>query len=87
MVSKNSLASVKVKDEKTLKDIEQVSAIAHEKKSKVGRKKKPAEEKETGIVTLKILQSELENLKKNAGVEPLSTYVKRYLRTETDIFK
>ncbi len=46
------------------------------------RKPKPASEKESEIVTLKITMREMEALKEKAGLVPIATYVKHYLREE-----
>ena len=56
-------------------------------KKKVGRKPKPEAEKETKTIALKVTESEYEAAVNNAppGV-PVSTYLKLYLRTESNIF-
>ncbi len=78
MPSKNNLSALKVE--------KKIPVLGDEKTSKAGRKKKPVELKESETVTLKITLSELEYLEKKAGLVPLGTYVKDYLRKNSDIF-
>lgn len=54
---------------------------------KPGRKPKPAAEKETEIVALKLTPSELAVLEEKAGLAPKSTFLKHILRTKTDVFE
>ena len=53
---------------------------------KSGRKKKPASEKESKTITLKVTPAEFEHLESMAGLAALGTYVKHYLRTNSDLF-
>ena len=55
-------------------------------KRKPGRKPKPAVEKESEIVAIKLTPTELEALKEKAGLVPKSTYLKHILRNKTDVF-
>ncbi len=57
------------------------------KKSALGRKKKPASEKESELIQLKITVTEFEALEKKRGITPMATYIKHRLRGETDILK
>jgi len=83
-MDKNSLSSIKKRDTNILE-------VAHKKEiaanKKVGRKAKPLNEKESKPVTIKITEIELENLKKNAGLVPLGTFLKDYIRTKTELLK
>lgn len=56
-------------------------------KPKPGRKKKKPELKESEILALKLTEAEIETIRDKAGLTPLSTYVKHYIRTQTDLFK
>lgn len=61
------------------------SKKATRKRSKVGRPKKH-EEKLSEPVTLKFTISELEAIKKKAGLVPLATFLRAQLQEKTDIF-
>lgn len=50
-----------------------------------GRKPKPEGEKESAVVALKLTEAEKETLTKRAGREPVATFLKRFLREETDL--
>lgn len=56
-------------------------------KSKPGRKKKDPELKESVILALKLTETEIDIIKAKAGLTPLSTYVKHFIRHETALFK
>ena len=86
MPSKNDLSALKAKPAKVL----EVAASNPEKKvqplpKKAGRKAKPVGEKESATLALKITELELEALKEKAGLVPLATFVKSYLREKTDL--
>ncbi len=83
MPSKNDLSGLSIKPKNTLPD-----SLA--KKSVIQttwRKPKPASEKESEIVTIKITMGEMDALKEKAGLVPIATYVKHYLREESDLLR
>lgn len=85
MPSKNDLSSLKAKPKNTLKKAVDVQPVQTAGKAKVGRKAKPAAEKESFSLMLKLTEAEGQKLKERAGMVPLATYVKAYLRGETDL--
>jgi len=89
MPSKNDLSSLKQRPQGKLKvvtdnKIEPVNSIV---KKKVGRRLKPADEKESFTLPLKLTEAEGALLKEKAGLVPLATYVKAYLREHTKLLK
>ena len=84
---KKSLKSVLAKTKEDEKPaVKPVSAkkqpSAKKEKGKVGRKAKPKAEKESEMVGLMLTPSEMENLKKNAGLVNLGMFLKHHLRTK-----
>ncbi len=62
------------------------SILANKQTERRGRKPKPEAEKESEIVALKLTKGEKEKLAQNAGLVPLGTYLKDFLRNKTDVF-
>jgi len=89
MPKKNDLTAIKLASKNTLQQ-EDVQTVLPDStpttKGKVGRKPKPISEKESGTLALKLTLQELENLREKAGGLPLSTFLKHYLRTQTNLF-
>ena len=56
-------------------------------KGVAGRKKKPVDEKESETVVLKLTIAEYKALEKKAGLVKMGTYLKHFIRTETDMLK
>jgi hypothetical protein len=56
-------------------------------KGVAGRKKKPVDQKESETVVLKLTIAEYKVLEKKAGLVKMGTYLKHFLRTETDMLK
>lgn len=86
MPSKNDLSALKAKSSGTLKvaadnTTQSVKPIVR----KAGRKAKPANEKESFTVALKLTEAEGQALLEKAGLVPLATFVKAYLRNDTDL--
>lgn len=89
---KPSLKSVLAETQETRKPEQKTSKgetipAPKKEKGKVGRKAKPKAEKESEMVGLMLTPSEMVNLKKNAGLVNLGTFLKHHLRTETDLLK
>ncbi len=82
MPSKNDLSALSVKRKNTLPE----NLVTLPTIQPAWRKPKPASEKESEIVTLKITMHEMGALKEKAGLVPIATYVKHYLREESDLF-
>jgi hypothetical protein len=85
MPQKNDLSAIKAVNKKTLLQTETTTKIEVKENNKAGRKPKPAKEKESETVVLKLTQQELENLKEKAGLVPLGTFIKHHLRNKTDL--
>ena len=81
MPQKNDLSAIKAMNKKTLLQTDTVT----KNETKAGRKPKPITEKESETVVLKLTVKEMENLKVKAGLIPLGTFLKHYLRSETDL--
>ncbi|CAB5508130.1 hypothetical protein [uncultured Gammaproteobacteria bacterium] len=76
-MSKNNLDGIEVKKRKVLP----------KSKSKAGRPTTNPNEKESETIALKVTPLELAAVKEKAGVAGLSTYIKHYIRTNTELFK
>ncbi|SSC08684.1 hypothetical protein [bacterium endosymbiont of Bathymodiolus sp. 5 South] len=63
------------------------TSVLPKPKSKVGRPTTNPNEKESETIALKITPLELAAVKEKAGVAGLSTYIKHYIRTNTELFK
>ena len=75
-MGKKNLNSITIRDEKVLPAKENDSPLM----------KKPKREPDSEVVSIKITASELAAIKsKKDPLVPLSTYVKHYLRTKTDL--
>lgn len=57
------------------------------KTARAGRPAKSAKEKESATVILKMTEADKQKLLDKAGITPLGTWFKHFLKTETDIFK
>ncbi len=91
MPSKNDLTSLKTKPKTILsKDDSEVGIkkldIKSEAKPSAGRPPKPTAEKESFPVGMRFTEDEGAILQKKAGLVPLATYLKVFLRERTDIF-
>ncbi|MCL2924727.1 MAG: hypothetical protein MGF17_08900 [Trichodesmium sp. MAG_R04] len=50
-------------------------------------KAKAKKENETKVITMKITESEFQNIRDKAGeLVPISTFIKHHIRTKTDLF-
>ena len=96
MNSKNSLSAIKLKKEQTLPQTPtariQEPAEPLEKKSqpepqgrRVGRRKKPAKEKENKTISLRFTEAEYRAIEEKAGLVPLATFLKHELKQRSDI--
>lgn len=56
-------------------------------KKKMGRPLLKPGEKESETIVLKVTLAEYEAIKNKAGLAGLGTFVKHYIRTQTDLFK
>ena len=88
MANKNDLSTFK-----SSATAKRAPILNAEKPSKVkpvagkrGRKAKSKDEKESEMVGLLLTKPEKAKLAKRAGMVPVATFLKHYLRTETDIF-
>lgn len=82
-MGKKNLDSILIKSEKVLPDSQEKTLLS----KKAGRPTKPANERESEVVSIKITPRELANMKERAGeLVPLGTFMKHYLRTQTDLF-
>ncbi len=82
-MGKNNLDSINIKNEKVLPDPSEETFIT-KRRSKTT---KPINERESEVVSIKITPKELAIIKEKMGeLVPLSTFVKHYLRTQTDLF-
>jgi len=82
-MGKNDLSSLKIKMEKKLPEETDSSLLG----KKVGRPRKPVEERESEVISIKITPSELIALKNKAGMVPLGRFIKHHLRTETTLLQ
>ena len=81
-MGKKNLDSIQIKDEKVLPDSSETTLL----QKKQGKASKPASERDSKVVSIKITPSELAILKGKAGeLVPLGTFLKHYLRTQTDL--
>ena len=90
--SGNSLAAFKTPaqpapDLTVSKSISPPKAKKRKAKQKVGRPAKPEAKKESATVILKMTEAEKQILLDKAGITPLGTWFKHFLKTETNIFK
>jgi hypothetical protein len=76
MPSKNNVSGLKAGSSKQILE-----------PSKAGRRKKPVEDKESELIGLKLTVNEKTKLQAKAGRVPLATYLKDFLRQETDLLK
>lgn len=76
MPSKNNLSALKTSAKKPILESNQT-----------GRRKKPVEEKETALIGLKLTAHEKAILQDKAGLVPLATYLKDFLRNQTDLLQ
>jgi len=83
MPSKNNLSAFIVKRKNTLPENLAVQPAVQAPRSKA----KPASEKESEVVTLKITIGEMNTLKEKAGLVPIATYVKHYLREKSNLLR
>jgi len=75
MPSKNDISSIKTEVNNKLSTVGKKS----------GRKAKPVGMKESETITLKVTPAEMEYLQSLAGMIPIGTFVKHFLRTETKL--
>lgn len=89
MPSKNNLSALKSnKTRGTLKAVvSDMPQATQNVEKKAGRKAKPASEKESFTVALKFTEAEGQALLDKAGLVPLATFVKAYIRNDTDLLK
>ena len=88
MPSKNNITALKQKPKSTLKTVETVkSASKPVARKRAGRKAKPVGEKESFTLPLKLTEAEGALLKEKAGMVPLATFVKAYIREQTSLLK
>jgi hypothetical protein len=76
MPSKNNLSALKTSAKKPILEPLQT-----------GRRKKPVEDKESELIGLKLTVNEKTKLQEKAGRVPLATYLKDFLRNQTDLLK
>lgn len=80
MPSKNDLSALKVQPKNTLVSTPKLAS----KETASGRKKAP-EDKESELIGLKLTPKEKAHLQEKAGRIPLATFLKDYLRNQTDL--
>ena len=86
MPSKNDITSLKVKS----KDILGKSQARRDepiKSKKKGPEPKPKAERESFSIMLRLTEAEGRALQEKAGMVPLATFLKTYLRAETKLLK
>jgi len=89
MPSKNDLSALKARPRGTLQAVPKstnIETLPVEKK-RVGRRPKPASEKESFTLPLKLTEAEGAILKEKAGMVPLATFVKAFIRENTELLK
>ena len=85
MPSKNDLSSLKVQSKNSL--VEAQKELNNKQSSPAWRKPKPIMEKQSEIVGLRFTKLELEQIKKQAGLIPVATYLKNKLVSQTTLFR
>ncbi len=85
MPSKNDLSGLSLERKNKLP--ENLAVQPGKQTSSPWPKPKLASEKESKVVTLKITMGEMDALKEKAGLVPIATYVKHYLREESDLLE
>lgn len=84
-MGKKNLDSIQIKDEKVLPDSSKEMLLT--KKRGRASKSKPDSERDSEVVSIKITPIELATVREKAGeLVPLSTFIKHYIRTQTDLF-
>lgn len=84
-MGKKNLDSIQIKDEKVLPDSSEEMLLT--KKRGSASKSKPASERDSEVVSIKITPIELATVRDKAGkLVPLGTFIKHYMRTQTDLF-
>ncbi|MFI3222683.1 MAG: hypothetical protein QX191_06570 [Methylococcaceae bacterium] len=83
MPNKNDLSAIKLKNKNALQDSE--TNTISKTSAKAGRKPKSTTEKESETVVLKLTLQEFDHLKEKAGLVPLGTFVKFFLRNKSDL--
>jgi hypothetical protein len=82
-MGKKNLDSIQIKDENILPDSSEETLLT----KKRGRASKPASERDSEVVSIKITPIELATVREKAGeLVPLGTFIKHYIRTQTDLF-
>jgi hypothetical protein len=84
MPKKNDLSAIKLQNKNALQNSDDTSIISSNP-AKAGRKPKSTTEKESETVVLKLTLQEFDHLKEKAGLVPLATFVKFYLRNKSDL--
>ena len=87
MPKKTDISAYKTPTNPPILKTAQEAAKAKVEKGKRGRKPKATAQKESEVVALKLTPAEKKALEKKAGLTPVATYLKHYLRTDTKIFE
>ncbi len=82
MPKKNDLSALKISNKNTLTSLEQGTV-----KQPAGRKPTPAQEKQSELVWLRFTPSEYAEIKKQAGLVPVATYLKAVLMKKDSLSK
>lgn len=86
MPPKNSLAAFKkTSDQPRILQKPPLDVVIKQEPEKRGRKPKTLAAKESEVVALKLTPAEKEALEEKAGLVPVATFLKHYLRTKTNI--
>ena len=85
MPSRNDLSGLKIEPKNTLIGLQQPDLSV--KNGTPWRYPKPPQEKQSQVVGLRFTPSEIETLKKHAGLVPLATFIRDQLMSKTDILK
>lgn len=85
MANKNDLSALKVQPKNTLLNLQAPPPEASAANT-AGRKPKPVTEKQSELIGLRFTPSELEQIKQQAGLVPVATYLKNELITKAWLF-
>ena len=61
--------------------------LADQVPSKRGRKAKPADEKASETIAIRVTKAEKARIKEKAGIAALGTYIRHRLAEDTDVFE
>lgn len=89
MDNKKKTKSIKIEKPSILQKAEkhsvEIKTEETKKTGRAGRQKLPLDQKASETVTLKLTPKEKQRFTEKAGIVPLGTYLKNYLKTETDL--